>query len=266
MKVKLILVYILLSVIGGFSYYQRRPRDVIFSNDPKQYDYITAQECEIYAGYYQSLNWYWADSPHHCSRYCDEYGWDCTHYIFVGRYGKCYLKYGLVSSAFAYPKTGSGHVCGINCHRLNSEECREIMKHKRWIPKLYAGPPTNMLRSTGCFFNNDSPILSFHNVTLQQCVDECRAIQACTHYNFFFGDNCDLFQGDISPDDMEKCQLPFCHCGLDCQSIQDKRCMYVSPQTNFQLLPGPEPMRLTYNLVDYQHNKDKNIETVKPEY
>lgn len=257
MKTFLLAVFILLSIIGSFSFYQRRPRDVIFTNNPQQYDYITAVECEVYAGYYQSLTWYWATSAHQCSKQCDDYGFDCTHYIFAGRSGKCFLKYGIVSTNYFYPKLGHEHVCGINCFRLNTEECREIMKYGRWIPKLYAGPPTNMLRAKNCFFNSDAPILSFHNVSLQDCVDECRSMQTCTHYNFFFGDNCDLFQGHASPDDMEHCQLPYCHCGLDCQSIIDKRCKYTQLPETFKLLPGPEPVRHTYNLYEYQHTRDK---------
>jgi len=242
------------------TFFHRGVKEVIFINSPEQPAFITARDCSFYSWWYNQLGWHYSASAYDCSVKCEKYGMDCSHYMHDGRDGKCHLYSGHFSTDSAYPDYSFKTTCGIHCLRLKTMECREILKYRQWIPKFYRGPPDNMLRSQGCFWNEETPLLSFHNSTLQQCVDECREVYSCTHYNFFGGDNCDLFQGMVEIKDMDRCRVPHCHCGLDCQSINDQWCHVSLSQAeeeaqgrnSYQVLSLPEPLRVVHNMQEYR--------------
>jgi hypothetical protein len=169
----------------------------------------TAHDCDFFGN---DLNWYWAGTLEGCERTCAWYGDTCTHFVWDSWHHKCFLKSTTPYTTAGIPVFDRGLVSAIRCQLVRTKECRGLISQSRWVPKFYVGPPEKFLRSYGCYFNEEETHASFYNATLQQCVDECRRITSCTHYNFMAG-YCDLFQGDVQASDVVQCTTTACHCG-----------------------------------------------------
>ena len=205
----------------------------------------------------QELNWYWASSFEDCHSRCEWYGDSCTHFIYSRFKGKCFLKTGLAFTFTAHPRYDQTLEAAIRCDVVRTEECRNIIQQNQWIPKFFVGPPAKFLHSTGCYFNEDTTIASFYNATQEQCTGECRRNPSCTHYNFYFG-YCDMFQGKVEYEDVQKCEAPHCHCGIDCHADTNTRLCHSSGEYEYHVIQ--QPMKAP---ISYQDYVDANQPPVK---
>jgi len=193
------------------------------------------KDCDFFGA---DLTWYYASSFDECHSHCRWYGNPCTHFVYVAQSGRCFLKEGSVFTSQAFHVYDRQMESGIRCGLLKTEECRSLISQSQWIPKFHVGPPSKFLHSTGCYFNEDLPIASFYNATQEQCTSECRRLQSCTHYNFYLG-NCDMFQGEVEYEDIQRCAAPHCHCGIDCHANTAAELCSESGEYEYTILQSP---------------------------
>lgn len=205
------------------------------------------KDCDFHA---QDITYYHCSSFDECHRICLWYGDQCTHFIFGGMKKKCFLKSGYAFTFTAHPFHNQQYEAAIRCDLLRTEECRGIVDQKQWIPKFYVGPPAKFLHSMGCYFNEDRPIASFYNASQEQCTGECRRNPSCTHYNYYFG-YCDMYQGMVTEEDVHKCEVPHCHCGIDCHAATAHKLCQMSGGYEYQIIQQPAPMKSTVAYQEY---------------
>lgn len=196
------------------------------------------KDCDFYG---QDLTWYYSDSFSYCYYLCRWYGRECTHFVYSEVRETCFLKSGFAFTFTAFPMKNQRYEAAIRCDLLQTEECRGIVNQNYWIPKFYVGPPAKFLHSMGCFFNEEKPIASFYNGSQELCTGECRRNPSCTHYNYYFG-HCDMYQGAVTAEDVQKCEAPHCHCGIDCHAATANSLCQMSGGYEYQIIQHPAPM------------------------
>lgn len=195
----------------------RADHRIYFKRDPFNKNFVFSNGCNFYGSY---LTWY-RTAEEDCSSKCEDYGSECSHYVWVREERVCYLRTGRIGFEDAFPVGWSESSCGIHCDRVRSHECREALYIKPHIPKFFNGPPAKVVHAQGCFFNEHS-LQSFYNATLELCTNECRNVAHCTHFNFKEG-FCYMMSGHAISDDMIMTKDDS-HCGFDCQSMDNDIC------------------------------------------
>lgn len=244
-----------------FLVFSARPTSKIVKVVFEKYaDVAKCKNCDFYGN---DLTWYWSSGFDNCHHLCQWYGSSCTHFVYSGAQGKCYLKSGTIYTFAAFPIRDRELDAGIMCSLLQTEECRKIIHHSQWIPKFYVGPPAKFMHSTGCYFNEEYAIASFYNASQEQCTGECRRNPSCTHYNFYFG-YCDMFQGAVEYDDVLKCEAPHCHCGVDCLANTATKICMKSGDFEYSIIQQPIKAPIAYQ--EYTRDIDDGIRQKAIEY
>lgn len=205
------------------------------------------RDCDFFS---QDITYYYASSFDYCHYLCRWYGEQCTHFVFSPMREKCYLKSGFAFTFTAHPVKHQQFEAAIRCDLLQTEECRGIVGQNQWIPKFYVGPPAKFLHSLGCYFNEERPIASFYNASQEQCTGECRRNPSCTHYNYYAG-YCDMYQGFVTEEDVQKCEAPHCHCGIDCHSATAHGLCQMSGAYEYHIIQQPIPVKTVMPYQDF---------------
>jgi len=225
--------------------YGDRPRRVHFKkfDEPEKYNFVKCEQCDIQT---YDLNWYWGKSHEECIKVCKWYGNECTFYTWNEETKKCYLGTGVVHFEDFYHVKDTKVNSAVHCGLIKTRECLELMNNVEFAPKFYTGYPEYFLRSYGCYFNSGHTYVSFYNSSVQDCINECRNLPACTHFNHF-PDFCNLYSGKITIEEMEECPTPPCHCGIDCQAVNlaNDQVKYCSMSNQYEYVKIPRTERFS---------------------